>query len=128
MCDEAAMTGESDEMKKEIFSSCYARMEEKKQENKGKEIDKMSAAHELPSPLVLSGTSIAGGEGRMVTLMVGEESCLGQIIKKLVIRPEVTPLQHKLESIATDIGKMGTYIAILIVHVLLFRYFLEGLT
>lgn len=103
-------------------------MEEKKQENKGKEVDKMSAAHELPSPLVLSGTSIAGGEGRMVALMVGEESCLGQIIKKLVIRPEVTPLQSKLEEIATDIGKMGTYIAILIVHVLLFRYFLEGLT
>ncbi len=128
MCDEAAMTGESDEMKKEIFSNCYARMEEKKQENKGKEVDKMSAAHELPSPLVLSGTSIAGGEGRMVALMVGEESCLGQIIKKLVIRPEVTPLQSKLETIATDIGKMGTYIAILIVHVLLFRYFLEGLT
>jgi len=44
------------------------------------------------------------------------------------VRPEVTPLQSKLEEIATDIGKMGTYIALLIVHVLLFRYFLEGLT
>jgi magnesium-transporting ATPase (P-type) len=128
MADEAAMTGESDEMKKEIFHSCQQRMEEKRVENKGKEVDKMSASHELPSPILLSGTSIAGGEGRMVTLMVGEESCLGQIIKKLVIRPEVTPLQSKLETIATDIGKMGTYIAILIVHVLLFRYFLEGLT
>lgn len=92
MADEAAMTGESDEMKKEIFHSCHQRMEEKKAENKGKEVDKMHASHELPSPLVLSGTSIAGGEGRMVTLMVGEESCLGQIIKKLVVRPEVTPL------------------------------------
>lgn len=40
----------------------------------------------------------------------------------------MTPLQHKLEEIATDIGKMGTYIALLIVHVLLFRYFLEGLS
>jgi Ca2+ transporting ATPase len=58
--------------------------------------------------------------------MVGEDSCLGQIIKKLVIRPEVTPLQHKLEEIATDIGKAGTYIALLIVHVLLFRYFVEA--
>jgi Ca2+-transporting ATPase len=46
----------------------------------------------------------------------------------LIVRPEVTPLQHKLEKIATDIGKMGTYIAILIIHVLLFRYFLEGLS
>jgi len=85
-------------------------------------------SHELPSPLILSGTSIAGGEGKILCIMVGEDSCLGQIIKKLVVRPEVTPLQEKLETIATDIGKMGTYIAILIVHVLLFRYFLEGLT
>jgi magnesium-transporting ATPase (P-type) len=89
---------------------------------------KMMRSHELPSPLLLSGTSIAGGEGRMVCLMVGPDSCLGQIIAKLIVRPEVTPLQQKLEEIATDIGKMGTYIALLIVHILLFRYFLEGLS
>ena len=88
----------------------------------------MLRAHEIPSPLLLSGTSIGGGEGKFICLMVGEYSCLGQIIAKLIIRPEVTPLQSKLEEIATDIGKMGTYIAILIIHVLLFRYFLEGLT
>jgi magnesium-transporting ATPase (P-type) len=88
----------------------------------------MMRAHEIPSPIMLSGTSCAGGEGRILCLMVGGESCLGQIIAKLVVRPEVTPLQSKLEDIATDIGKMGTYIALLIVHVLLFRYFLEGLT
>jgi len=34
----------------------------------------------------------------------------------------------KLEEIAGDIGKMGTYVALLIVHVLLFRYFLQGLS
>lgn len=62
----------------------------------------------------------------MLTIVVGEDSCLGQIIKTLIVRPEVTPLQKKLEEIATDIGKMGTYIALLIVHVLLFRYFIEG--
>lgn len=94
---------------------------------KADEANKMMRTHELPSPLILSGTNIAGGEGKMLCLMVGEHSCLGQIIKNLIARPEVTPLQHKLETIATDIGKMGTYIALLIVHVLLFRYFLEGL-
>lgn len=123
--DEAAMTGESDEMKKEIQDVCVARQRDKAGE--GAKISKLSAAHELPSPILMSGTNIAGGEGKMMCIMVGEESCLGQIIKKLVVRPEVTPLQHKLEEIATDIGKLGTYIALLIVHVLLFRYFLEGL-
>lgn len=83
--------------------------------------------HELPSPLILSGTNIAGGEGRMLCVMVGESSCLGEIIKTLVERPEVTPLQKKLETIATDIGKVGTYIALLIIHILLLRYFIEGL-
>jgi len=51
-------------------------------------------------------------------LVVGDISCLGQIIAKLVVSPEVTPLQQKLEEIATDIGKGGTYIALLIVHVI----------
>lgn len=62
----------------------------------------------------------------MVCLMVGEDSCIGKILSKLVIKPETTPLQIKLEAMATDIGKMGTYGALLIVHVLLFRYFLTG--
>lgn len=33
--------------------------------------------HELPSPILQSGTSIAQGEGTFLTLMVGEDSCLG---------------------------------------------------
>jgi magnesium-transporting ATPase (P-type) len=34
----------------------------------------------------------------------------------------------KLEGIAGDIGKLGTFVALLIVHILLFRYFLAGLS
>lgn len=59
--------------------------------------------------------------------MVGEKSCLGQIIAKLKTRPEVTPLQKKLEIIAKDIGFLGVYVALLSVHVLLLRYFIDGL-
>jgi magnesium-transporting ATPase (P-type) len=128
--DEAAMTGESDEMKKEIQEVCIARRQDKAAENTGKAEDdgnKMMMRHALPSPIVLSGTNISGGEGKMITLMVGEDSALGQIIKTLIVRPEVTPLQKKLETIAGDIGLGGTYIALLIVHVLLFRYMIEGL-
>ena len=64
----------------------------------------------------------------MICIMVGDSSCIGIIISKLEPVPETTPLQNKLEEIATDIGKGGTYIALLTVHVLLFRYFLEGLS
>jgi len=97
-CDEAAMTGESDEMKKETQYFCKLRRDEKNAENpKGDEHNKMHRAHEISSPLILSGTSIAGGEGKMVCLMVGADSCIGQIISKLIVAPEVTPLQSKLE-------------------------------
>jgi len=74
----------------------------------------------------MSGTSVSQGEGKMVTIVVGEYSCLGEILKKTKVRPEITPLQQKLEEIATDIGKMGTYIALLVIHVLLLRFFIEG--
>merc|ERR1719409_1964393 len=51
--DESAMTGESDEMKKEILKVCQSRQQEKKAEQtKG---DAMMRTHELPSPILMSG-------------------------------------------------------------------------
>ena len=55
------MTGESDEMKKDILKVCLSRLADKLGE--GKAMDAMTKSHELPSPLLLSGTNIAGGEG-----------------------------------------------------------------
>jgi len=40
---------------------------------------------------------------------------------------EDTPLQEKLDVIAVDIGKLGMYAALLIIHVLLLRFFIEGM-
>ena len=40
---------------------------------------------------------------------------------------ETTPLQDKLERIATDIGRLGMLAALFIVHALLIRQFIEGL-
>ena len=63
----------------------------------------------------------------MLYIMVGDNSALGQIMSKLKKKQTDTPLQMKLEIIATEIGKIGTYAALLTIHVLLFRYFLDGL-
>jgi magnesium-transporting ATPase (P-type) len=93
--DEAAMTGESDEMKKSILSTCVERMEDSLAQGGNK--NSMLASHELPSPVVLSGTNVAAGEGKMMCIVVGDCSCLGEIIKTLVQKPEETPLQKKLE-------------------------------
>jgi len=46
----------------------------------------------LPAPILQSGTSVAGGEGKMLTLVVGADSCVGLILQKLEVKPEVTPL------------------------------------
>ena len=74
-----------------------------------------------------SGTSIAQGEGTFVCLMVGEDSCLGQILAQMEKRDEKTPLQEKLEEMAEDIGKLGTVFALLTFHVLMIRFIVEGL-
>lgn len=125
--NEAAMTGESDERRKEPLEVCLQRREELAAEGITMKTTSKADAHHLPSPLILSGTSVASGEGTMIALMVGDSSALGEIMAKLEVRPQATPLQEKLEFIATEIGKVGTYAALLTVHVLLFRYFLSGL-
>jgi len=75
----------------------------------------------------MSGTSIAEGDGVMMAIVVGDASAIGIIKKSLQAEAERTPLQNKLEKIANDIGKMGTYAAVFIVHILLARYLVEGL-
>lgn len=128
--NEAAMTGESDERRKETMEVCEQRKAEFLDQNK----DSEKEGHSLPSPLILSGTDIVQGEGLMMCIVVGKISAIGKIMAKVEEdndgeAPEQpqTPLQIKLEIIGTEIGKLGTYAAILTIHVLLFRYFLDGL-
>jgi len=123
--NEAAMTGESDERRKETLEICLERLAENGAVDY-KNVDKMES-HLIPSCFILSGTNIASGEGKMLSIMVGENSAVGEILKKLEVRPQATPLQEKLEFIATEIGIIGTYAALVTVHVLLFRYFLDGM-
>jgi magnesium-transporting ATPase (P-type) len=71
----------------------------------------------------LSGTKVLSGEGKMIVLVVGELSCIGKIRALLETEEaQPTPLQQKLEVLATDIGKFGLYSAIIIVGVLLVRF------
>jgi P-type E1-E2 ATPase len=56
LCSEAAMTGESEEMKKESFENCLIRKSEKEQENQFRQNPSAHSTHDLPSPILLSGT------------------------------------------------------------------------
>lgn len=69
------MTGETDPIKKDIMEKCIAKRDkylaEGEKNNAGK--------HGVPSPLIMSGTRILTGEGKMVVIVVGDSSCLGKI-------------------------------------------------
>jgi len=121
------MTGESDELRKAPQAECWERMEESLKQQRATQKVHGVRKHELPSPILQSGTSIAQGEGTFLCLMVGESSCLGQIMAQMEKRDEKTPLQEKLEEMAEDIGKLGTIFAILTFHVLMIRFIFEGL-
>lgn len=125
MSDESAMTGEADHLSKESFDKCLHKQKEHEDDpsNKG-----ARSHHDVPSPVLLSGTQIQTGEGWFLCIVVGDMTCEGQIMAGLESAPsETTPLQDKLEVIATDIGKLGMYAAILIFHCLFLRQFLEGM-
>jgi Ca2+ transporting ATPase len=81
--------------------------------------------HDLPSPVLLSGTQVQTGEGLFMVIVCGKMSCVGKIMSKLATKVEQTPLQIKLEVIATDIGKLGMIAATITVLVLFLRFFIE---
>ena len=80
--NEAAMTGESDPCSKVTLETCLERKAELEGEEGGKG-GKEHGAHALPSPVILSGTEVVGGKGKMVVVMVGDSSALGMIMSKL---------------------------------------------
>lgn len=106
MCDEAAMTGESDVLHKDIFSTCLDRKNKITNENKYNS----SGKHDFPSPLLLSGTSFKNGTGLMMIIAVGNASSIGKIRATLADKEDdQTPLQRKLTKIANDIGYFGLF-------------------
>lgn len=88
--NEAAMTGESDARHKETLATCIARRAEAGVVDY-KKVDK-TESHAIPSPVLLSGTNIAGGEGKMICIVVGDNSAIGQILSKLEKKDSDTPL------------------------------------
>jgi magnesium-transporting ATPase (P-type) len=123
--DESAMTGESIELKKDTMELTLVRKDEHEADEKeGDQANRDS--HTLPSPLLLSGTQIQTGEGWFLVIVVGKNSCVGKIRDKLEQGgAEMTPLQEKLEAIATDIGKLGMVSAYITVMVLFLRFWIE---
>lgn len=116
------MTGETDPIKKNVIDVCIHDRDKIIADN----CKNTAGKHDVPSPLIMSGTKTLTGEGVMVIIVVGDDSCLGKIAAILRQKDdEQTPLQQKLTTIAEDIGKFGLYSAIAIVTVMLIRFTIE---
>lgn len=120
MIDESALTGESDLIQKCTYEECLSKKEKAMKSNNFK-----PSKHSIPSPLLLSGTTVMSGSGWMMVLAVGKFS-LGGAIQETVKKSQEdegfkTPLEEKLEVIADDIGKFGFYSAVLTLAALLFK-------
>lgn len=123
LADESSLTGESDHLAKETVDKCFARKAEHEAEN-----TKDRGPHDVPSPVLLSGTQIQTGQGWFLCIVVGPLTAEGQILAAVEAKPkEVTPLQEKLDVIAMDIGRIGMYAALLIFHLLVARNVIESL-
>ena len=89
MCDEAAMTGESDVLHKDSFDNCYNFKIKMQNDGKYNAADK----HAFSSPILLSGTNFKNGTGYMLVTAVGAASSIGKIRATLADKEDdLTPL------------------------------------
>jgi magnesium-transporting ATPase (P-type) len=69
------MTGEPDPVVKMCISKCLERREEILKHNNGNSVSR----HEIPTPILMSGTNIIEGDGLMLCVVVGPNSTQGKI-------------------------------------------------
>lgn len=142
-CDESAATGESDAVRKQPWKMC-----ERMAANQAKEQDirthyrpsadspsssesgfkpskpaPMVEHKSCPDPFIISGSKVLEGVCTYLVTSIGENSYFGRTMMALRSEPESTPLQEKLNDLAEMIAKMGSAAGLLMLIVLLIRYF-----
>ncbi|RCH85954.1 hypothetical protein CU097_006847, partial [Rhizopus azygosporus] len=141
-CDESAATGESDAVRKQTFESCYRLYAEENmsssnlltvpQQNTRSSVSSSSSVVEkiqidhhknLPDPFIISGSKVLEGVCTYLVTGVGVHSYFGRTMMALRSDNESTPLQEKLNGLAAMIAKLGSAAGILMLVVLLIRYF-----
>ncbi|RDW58550.1 Calcium-transporting ATPase [Aspergillus mulundensis] len=114
-CDESSATGESDQLKKTGGEQVLRLLEQG--HTKQQDMD----------PFIISGSKVLEGFGTCLVTSVGVNSSYGKILMAMRQDMEPTPLQKKLDRLASAIAKLGASSAIFLFLILLFR-FLGGLS
>lgn len=108
-CDESQTTGESDIIRKRPADEVYAAIENHE------DLKKMD-------PFIQSGARIMEGVGTFMCTSTGVYSSYGKTLMALNEDPEMTPLQMKLNVIATYIAKLGGAAGLLLFIVLFIEF------
>nr|OQO28881.1 hypothetical protein B0A51_03208 [Rachicladosporium sp. CCFEE 5018] len=109
-CDESSATGESDALKKTPGDQVTHMLAEGHTELK--QMD----------PFIISGSKVLEGVGTYLVTSVGVNSSFGKIMMAMRVDMQPTPLQVKLDGLASAIAKLGSTAAILLFFILLFRF------
>ncbi|CAG8471784.1 8508_t:CDS:2 [Ambispora gerdemannii] len=116
-CDESAATGESDAVRKSRYEECLNLSDQESTSD--------AAHHSKADPFLISGSKVLEGVGTYVVTAVGENSFYGRILMALRTDAGDTPLQEKLNGLAERIAKLGGAAALLMLIVLLIKYFVN---
>ena len=111
-CDESSATGESDLLKKTAADDVFRAIEHR---DSTKKMD----------PFILSGAKVSEGTGTFIVTATGIHSSYGETMMSLREESEVTPLQSKLNTLATYIAKLGGASALLLFVVLFIEFLVK---
>ncbi|OQO08424.1 hypothetical protein B0A48_06294 [Cryoendolithus antarcticus] len=109
-CDESSATAESDALRKTPGDQVMRMLAEGHTELK--QMD----------PFIISGSKVLEGVGTYLVTSVGVNSSFGKIMMAMRVNMQPTPLQVKLDGLASAIAKLGSTAAILLFFILLFRF------
>lgn len=109
-CDESSATGESDLLKKtpsiEVFRAQEAHEDTRKMD-----------------PFILSGAKVSEGVGTFLVTATGVHSTYGKTMMSLREDNQVTPLQLKLNTLASYIAKVGLACGVILFVALMIEFF-----
>ena len=121
---EAALTGENDLVQKETLEVCKKHRRHLLKAMKDNP-DLKENKHDIPSPIVISGTSVAQGTGVFVAIAIGENSKEGRLAGLSEQEDEATPLENKLEDVAEKISLVGLLAGVIALVALFLRFFIR---
>lgn len=125
--DESTMTGESRQIDKIGLIDLESQRQSKEEQGNTVNVTQPSEdTTEVNDVFLFSGTTVVNGNGKVLVLLVGENSNEGKMMRNLRVDPPPTPLQLKLAHLAKRLATIGLIVAVITLGVLLGLYFLKG--